>query len=88
MSGAFLAWLRDELPPAGSHRVYFDHGDQGLDALYAPFQTRMDAIAGEKGYREGVDYQSRFFPGANHDESFWRARLGLPLAFLLGAKSQ
>jgi len=87
MSGAFLDWLRDELPTAGSHRLYFDHGNQGLDALYGPLQARMDAIAREKGYREGLDYQSRYFPGASHDESFWRSRLGLPLAFLLGQKA-
>jgi len=87
MSGAVLDWLRESLPRAGSHRLYFDHGDQGLDALYGPFQTRMDAIARDKGYREGQDYLSRPFPGASHDEAAWRARLDLPLTFLLGQES-
>ena len=83
MSGACLDWLRDRLPPAGSHRLYFDHGDRGLDVLYGPFQSQMDAIAKEKGYGP-ADFRSFYFPGTDHNESFWRARLGLPLVFLLG----
>jgi enterochelin esterase-like enzyme len=85
-SGAFLEWLGETLPPAGSHRLYFDHGDQGLDAFYGPFQSRMDAIASAKGYKDG-DYRSLAFPGQDHNEAFWRARLGLPLDFLLGRKT-
>jgi pimeloyl-ACP methyl ester carboxylesterase len=85
MADAFLGWLGETLPRAGRHRLYFDRGDQTLDALYGPFQARMDEIARTKGYREGHDYRSERFPGSSHDEAAWRARLALPLAFLLGS---
>ena len=86
MSAACLDWLRERLPRAGGHRLYFDHGDRGLDALYGPLQSQMDAIAKEKGYGP-ADYRSFYFPGTDHNESSWRARLGLPLGFLLGASA-
>jgi enterochelin esterase-like enzyme len=88
LAAPFLDWLAGHLPPAGRHRLYFDHGDQPpLDGWYAPYQRRMDAIAAEKGYRDGIDYQSRVFAGATHDESAWRARLAVPLRFLLAASA-
>lgn len=80
---AFLDWLAERLPAAGSHRLYFDHGSLGLDALYAPYQNRMDALAAGKGYRDGGDYLSRVFAGADHNERAWRRRLAVPLQFLL-----
>lgn len=83
MAASFLDWLARHLPPAGHHRLYFDHGERGLDAGNAPFQRRMDAIAREKGYRDGKDLLSQMAPGANRDEAAWRARLATPLAFLL-----
>jgi enterochelin esterase-like enzyme len=83
MADAFLGWLADSLPRAGRHRLYFDHGDQTLDALYGPFQARMNEIAARKGYRAARDYRSEAFPGSPHDESAWRARLAIPLSFLL-----
>ena len=72
------------LPPAGAHRIYFDFGTAGLDAAYEPFQRRMDAHMRAAGYREGLDWQTLKVPGAEHNEAAWRARLHLPLAFLLG----
>jgi enterochelin esterase-like enzyme len=85
MADAFLAWLEESLPRAGHHRLYFDHGDQTLDALYGPFQARMNEIARRKGYG-ARDYRAEGFPGASHDEAAWRARLAGPLAFLLSRK--
>jgi hypothetical protein len=35
------------------------------------------------GYREGYDWQSLTFAGADHNEAAWHARLHLPLRFLL-----
>jgi hypothetical protein len=32
----------------------------------------------------GLDYASRVFPGAAHDEAAWAERLDVPLAFLAG----
>ena len=82
-AAAYRDWLRQHLPPAGAHRLYFDHGDQQLDAHYARYQEQMSPLLAAKGYREGRDLQVRAFPGATHNEQAWRARLGIPLDFLL-----
>lgn len=83
-----LDFVRRRLPPAGRHRLWFDHGTLNLDALYAPFQQRMDAILRERGYRQGADSHSQVFDGADHNERSWRARVALPLGFLLGGRDR
>jgi enterochelin esterase-like enzyme len=80
---AFRSWLRDRLPNPGNHRFYFDHGTQGLDSLYPAHQAKVDAIFRERGYRMHVDWTTRRFPNTGHDERFWKARLSVPLSFLL-----
>ena len=60
-----------------------DHGDGTLDAAYAPYQKWMDAAMQQGGYREGANWQSRVYPGTEHSEVAWRARLPEILAFLL-----
>lgn len=76
------------LPPAGEHRLYFDYGTSTLDADYEPYQMQMDALLHAKGYRPGVDWLTRKFEGAEHNEAAWRARVHIPLEFLLRAKAQ
>lgn len=83
-AGGFLDWVERNLPPPGAGRFYFDHGDQGLDRFYAPFQARMDEILKQRGYVRGRDVESLVFPGATHNEDAWRARIDRPLRFLLG----
>jgi hypothetical protein len=36
------------------------------------------------GYKDGRNFMSRVFEGAEHNERAWRVRVGLPLQFLLG----
>ena len=76
-------WFARHLPPPASHRIWMDHGDVTLDAAYAPYQQRMDAAMRQGGYREGAGWQSRVYPGTEHSEIAWRARLPEILAFLL-----
>jgi hypothetical protein len=83
LAGAVLDWLASQLPEAGRHRLYFDHGTEQLDSLYGPYQARMDQIARARGYRQGLDILSRVFPGEGHGEQAWRGRLAIPLGFLL-----
>ncbi len=80
---AFGGWLGGTGLKAGRTRLYFDHGDRGLDAAYAPFQARIDADLEALGWREGVDFVSRAYPGGDHNEASWKARLDVPLRFLL-----
>ena len=82
---AFLTYLKQHLPPAGTHRLYFDHGTETLDSLYAPFQVQADSILRQAGY--GPDQaQSLVFPGTDHSERAWQARLSRPLTFLLAPR--
>lgn len=81
--GAVVRYLETHLPEPGVHRWYFDHGTETLDAAYEPYQRDMDRIMVAKGYRRGADWQSRRFDGAPHSEAAWRARLDIPLRFLL-----
>ena len=47
---AFLNYLKTNLPNPKNHKIYFDTGDQTLDALYPEIQKKADSIMKEKGY--------------------------------------
>lgn len=85
VAGAFEGYLRAALPRPGLHRIWFDHGSETLDRHYAAYQARIDRLVAARGWRRGRDYESRNFPGAPHNEDAWRARVHLPLLFLLGS---
>ena len=55
-----------------------------MDALYAPYQEKVNALMRTAGYRPEIDWQTRVFPGTGHSEQAWQARVEIPLAFLLG----
>lgn len=80
---AFFAYMNKHLPKANTHKLYFDYGDQTLDALYPPLQQKADAILKAKGYTEAY-WITRFYPGADHSEKSWQARLHIPFEFLFG----
>ena len=44
VSSAFERYLTPALPSPKSHKLYFDHGSETLDAVYARYQKRIDAI--------------------------------------------
>jgi predicted alpha/beta superfamily hydrolase len=79
---AFFNYLKNNLPNPNSHKIYFDYGDQTLDAMYPPLQKQVDAVMVAKGYTN-KNWITRFFPGENHSEASWSKRLGIPLLFLL-----
>ncbi len=79
------AWLAALLPPAGGQRLYFDHGDQTLDAGYGPGQARADSLLAACGWTVPARRLSLFFPGHEHHERAWRQRVGPALEWLLGA---
>lgn len=76
-------FVNTALPAVGQHKLYFDYGTEGLDALYEPFQQRVDAMLASHGYTQNKDVLTRNFPGATHNEAAWRQRLTIPLRFLL-----
>jgi len=84
-AGATGAHLPTLLPPPGRHKLYFDYGTATLDAEYEPHQQQVDQIMQTAGYTPGQDWLTRKFEGADHSERAWRARVHIPLAFMLGA---
>jgi enterochelin esterase-like enzyme len=78
----FMDYLKTHLPSAKNHSIYFDYGDQTLDAFYAPFQKQVDAIMQSKKY-SNKHWMTQFFAGDDHSEKSWRKRLSVPLVFLL-----
>lgn len=84
---AFLEYLEEHLPPAKKHMLYFDSGDQTLDALYPDIQKKADALMNAKGYDSDY-WMTRYFPGEDHSEKAWSKRFFLPLLFLLKNRSQ
>ncbi|MEM9387703.1 MAG: alpha/beta hydrolase-fold protein [Pseudomonadota bacterium] len=81
----FASYLRDTLPSPGAHRLYFDHGDQGLDAHYPPHQRAVDEVMRTAGY-DDAHWITRSFPGEDHSENAWNRRLDTPLRYLLNTR--
>jgi predicted alpha/beta superfamily hydrolase len=82
--GAMVGYLAEHLPKPGANKFYFDYGTETLDALYEPFQQKVDTAMRAAGYTEGRDWLTKKFPGADHSEKSWRQRVDIPLVFLLG----
>ncbi len=82
---AFLRYLADNLPADGRHLLYMDRGDATLDAAYEGPQEKITSlIKGLQPQWSPDNFKYEFFPGAAHCEDDWRARLDIPLTFLLG----
>src|SRR6476660_5190292 len=71
VSGAFAKYLAPSLPDPATHRLYFDHGSETQDAIYARYQERVDGIVARRGYRQGVNWLTQSFPGQKHNEISW-----------------
>lgn len=84
---SMLNYLSNNLPNPKNHKLYFDCGDQTLDALYPLIQNRVDSIMNQKGYNS-QNWLTRYFPGENHSEKAWGKRLSIPLEFLLSLPTQ
>ncbi len=73
-------WFETHLP-RDTARLYFDYGTGTNDGAIAPFQASLDAAAGPRR-----NWVSRAFPGAEHSERAWAARVDIPLTFLLAKR--
>jgi len=80
---AFIKYMRTHLPNAKDHKMYFDYGDQTLDAMYPPLQKKVDSVMQAKGFTN-KSWMTKFYPGDNHSEVSWNKRFNVPLTFLLG----
>ncbi len=78
----FRNYLEKNLPKANSRKIYFDYGDQTIDAYYPPLQKKVDEIMTAKGWKE-KSWVTNFFAGEEHSEKSWSKRLDIPFEFLL-----
>jgi enterochelin esterase-like enzyme len=83
VSATFERYLAPALPDPRTHKLYFDHGSETLDAAYRRYQDRVDSVVAGRGYRQGMNWLTRSFPGQKHDEISWASRVDIPLQFLL-----
>jgi len=79
----FIAYMQENLPEGGTHKIYFDYGTETLDTLYEIHQKRVDALMVEKGYPDKF-WMTKKFEGHDHSEKSWRKRLDYPMSFMLG----
>ena len=80
---AIFKYVVAKLPQSGQHKLYFDYGNQTLDAHYPQYAPRLDSILAQKGYTDS-NAKNLFFEGTDHSENAWNKRLDVPLTFLLG----
>ena len=88
VSSAFERYLAPALPDPKTHRLYFDHGTETLDAIYKQYQDRVDTVVARRGYEQGANWLTRSFPGQKHNEISWASRVDIPLEFLLPASAR
>ncbi len=88
VSSAFERYLAPALPDPRTHRLYFDHGSETLDAIYKRYQDRVDAVVARRGYRQGINWLTKSYPGQKHNEISWASRVDVPLQFLLPPRRQ
>ena len=79
----FLNYFTANLPDPKNHKLYFDSGDQDIDAPYIFWQEKFDLVLKQKGYSK-KNWVSHHFKGKGHSEIYWNERLETPLLFLLG----
>lgn len=83
LDGVFLEYIKENLPDPSTHKIYFDHGTEALDAEYEPYQKIADEAMIARGYEKGKNWITLKFEGAKHHEDDWHDRFGIPMEFLM-----
>lgn len=86
LTDVILRYLDQHLPSPANHKLYFDHGTQGIDAYYGDAEAQVLELVKSKGYVEGKSLMSYFADGDDHQERYWMNRVWRPLTFLLPKK--
>ena len=86
LDGVFLEYIKTNLPDPATHKIYFDHGTEGLDGEYEPFQNIADAAMEARGYEKNVNWMTLKFEGGEHNAISWNARFHIPMEFLFDGK--
>ncbi len=84
--GVFLEYFKDHLPNPATHKLYFDHGTEGLDSRYEPYQRIADSALVARGYVKGQNWLTLKYQGAKHHEDDWHTRFHVPMEFLFATE--
>lgn len=79
---AMQLYLEMQIPNPANHHIYFDYGNQTLDALYPLLQKNIDEVMHKMKYNQ-TNWLTYYDEGADHSEHAWHKRLHIPLMFLL-----
>ena len=79
---AFDRYLATSAMRPGANRLYIDHGSKTLDGSYGPYTDALIPLLHQRGWADGPTFEFRTFTGAEHNETAWRDRIDIPLAFL------
>jgi hypothetical protein len=82
ITDAFLKYLQANAPSFKTHKFYFDTGTVSVDWYSKPIQMKVDNLFQAKGYNQN-NFLSREFKGADHSVKSWKARIDIPIGFLL-----
>jgi len=83
MLGIWLDFIGERLGQPSNRKLWFDHGNATLDAHYPPYQAAIDAQIAATDWIRRQHWESRFYPGAEHEENAWKERLPDVLAWAL-----
>lgn len=82
---SFINYLQKKLPSPDNHKIYFDCGDQTLDALYPSIQKKVDDLMLAKGFTS-KNWMTIYAKGEDHSERAWKKRFHLPIMFFFNSK--
>lgn len=81
---AVLAYMADRLPSPDTHKLYLDHGTEGLDSAYPQWNRKALETAAAKDYsQESGSLLSYIAKDADHNERSWSERVNIPMQFML-----
>lgn len=83
VDGITVNYLKNHLPNPNTHKIYFDYGTATLDALYEPYQLKVNKIMKKNGFVMDDSFVSKKFEGEPHTEIAWNKRLHIPLRYIL-----
>ena len=82
VASAFDRYLATSAMLPGVNRLYIDHGSKTLDGSYGPYTDALVPLLHRRGWVDAPNFEFRTFTGAEHNETAWRERIDIPLAFL------
>lgn len=80
---AFQHYMTKNMPDPNTHKIYFDHGTLGLDAMYKIHQLNINDTMRDAGYVDGKNLLTKVYEGHDHNERYWSQRLGEVMEYLL-----